>query len=220
MPIQVACVGCGAQLRVRDEYLGKAIKCPQCGQVLRPELPPETAAEAAEQVPVVQVADDGITEERPRSRRRRDDEDDESESEGEHERRPRRKSGYVRCPSCGAKRPQRVIWTFWGSFYGPALLNHVRCTECGTKYNGRTGGSNLIPAIIFVLVPLILIFVVLGALGWVLWTRLNPRRAEMLPPHVLTAQLTPGVMRTHAVQATPPDCDYGSLTPFQVRTAS
>jgi hypothetical protein len=32
----------------------------------------------------------------------------------------------------------------------------VRCPECRCTYNGRSGGSNLIPAILFVAVPLIL----------------------------------------------------------------
>lgn len=31
MPIQIACTGCGAMLTVRDELLGKRIKCPKCG---------------------------------------------------------------------------------------------------------------------------------------------------------------------------------------------
>jgi hypothetical protein len=47
------------------------------------------------------------------------------------------------------------MWTSWGSFYGPALLSHVCCPECGTCYNGRTGRSNIIGIIFFVAVPLI-----------------------------------------------------------------
>jgi hypothetical protein len=31
MPIQVACSGCGKKLTVRDELVGKRIKCPACG---------------------------------------------------------------------------------------------------------------------------------------------------------------------------------------------
>jgi hypothetical protein len=60
------------------------------------------------------------------------------------------------CPRCGAEGAKRVLFTPWGSFYGPALFNHVRCPECRCAYNGRSGGSNLIPAILFVAVPLIL----------------------------------------------------------------
>src|SRR2546423_1443632 len=32
MPATVSCNGCGKQLRVKDEYLGKRLKCPQCGE--------------------------------------------------------------------------------------------------------------------------------------------------------------------------------------------
>jgi hypothetical protein len=45
----------------------------------------------------------------------------------------------------------------WGSFYGPALVSHVRCRECGYAYNGRTGGSNTLAAVLFVSIPLVLI---------------------------------------------------------------
>ena|ERR1700733_2096019 len=31
MPVMVSCSGCGKQLNVKDEYLGKRLKCPQCG---------------------------------------------------------------------------------------------------------------------------------------------------------------------------------------------
>jgi hypothetical protein len=68
-----------------------------------------------------------------------------------------------------------VTWTFWGSFYGPALLTHVRCRECGGTYNGRTGGSNLIPAILFVTVALVLICVMLSIIGWIVWSRVGGR---------------------------------------------
>ena len=30
MPINVICTGCGNKLKVRDELVGKRIKCPQC----------------------------------------------------------------------------------------------------------------------------------------------------------------------------------------------
>jgi hypothetical protein len=73
-------------------------------------------------------------------------------------------SEYAPCPKCGARRSERVVFTFWGSFYGPALLSHVQCPKCYYKYNGKTGRSNLIPAIFFVLVPLILILAVIGGL--------------------------------------------------------
>lgn len=32
MPMSVSCTGCGSKLTVRDELLGKRIKCPKCGE--------------------------------------------------------------------------------------------------------------------------------------------------------------------------------------------
>jgi predicted Zn finger-like uncharacterized protein len=82
----------------------------------------------------------------------------------EEEDRPRRRSetSYKPCPRCGARGASPVVWTLWGSFYGPALFTHVRCPECGYAYNGRTGRSNLIPAIFFVAIPAILIAAIVG----------------------------------------------------------
>jgi len=40
MPLSISCTGCGSKLTVRDELLGKRIKCPKCGAGF-------TAAEAA-----------------------------------------------------------------------------------------------------------------------------------------------------------------------------
>lgn len=81
------------------------------------------------------------------------------------ERRPKKKSkSFKPCPKCGAGGAKRVTWTPWGSFYGPAMFNHVRCPQCDYKYNGKTGGSNLIPAIIFVTIPLLLIGAIVGGL--------------------------------------------------------
>jgi len=71
-------------------------------------------------------------------------------------------SEYMPCPRCGARGAERVIFTFWGSFYGPALFSHVQCPQCYYKYNGKTGKSNRIPATLFVLVPLILILAIIG----------------------------------------------------------
>jgi rubredoxin len=71
-------------------------------------------------------------------------------------------SDYVPCPRCGARGAERVVFTFWGSFYGPALFTHVQCPKCYYKYNGKTGKSNRIPAILFVSIPLILILAIIG----------------------------------------------------------
>jgi predicted RNA-binding Zn-ribbon protein involved in translation (DUF1610 family) len=162
MAIVVACSGCNSQLRVRDQLIGKSFKCPKCGQILRADVP---VAEM-EMIEPEPPAPAGVKEECPPASGRRRNE--------EAERRPRRKSKFARCPNCGDNHAKRVLWTFWGSFYGPALLAHVRCSHCGKTYNGRSGRSNLIPAILFLLVTLGLIFVVLVVIGWIIWSRLFP----------------------------------------------
>jgi serine/threonine protein kinase/formylglycine-generating enzyme required for sulfatase activity len=40
MPIQTACPSCSVKISVKDELIGKAIKCPKCGQVLRIDKEP------------------------------------------------------------------------------------------------------------------------------------------------------------------------------------
>jgi hypothetical protein len=45
MPIAVTCAGCGKILNVKDEYLGRNLKCPQCGVTFTAELPPDHSAQ-------------------------------------------------------------------------------------------------------------------------------------------------------------------------------
>lgn len=49
---------------------------------------------------------------------------------------------YAPCPNCECTDADKVSFTWWGGILGPALLTHVRCQECGTAYNGKTGKSN------------------------------------------------------------------------------
>lgn len=187
------CPGCQALLRIRDEMAGKKIKCPRCAhvvaipakatepvtleEVVEPEErvtakpAPKTQAkpattkpcpECGERIPVEArkcryckaVADEEV------------EELDEAEDEEEEDTPSKKRSKYKPCPRCGEVGAKRVVWTAWGSFYGPAMFTHVRCPECGYKYNGKSGRSNLIPAIIFVSVPLIIILAIFGVLIW------------------------------------------------------
>lgn len=50
---------------------------------------------------------------------------------------------FAPCPRCGGTEGKRIGYTWWGGKLGPWLLKHVRCLNCGMKYNGRTGRSNL-----------------------------------------------------------------------------
>jgi predicted Zn finger-like uncharacterized protein len=156
MPIQVTCPECRATLRVRDDLAGKKVKCPRCAHALAVpgDEEPEEAEERFTEVPPAGSAP-------KKGARRRAEEEEQGSPEEE---RPARSSKYKACPQCGAYGARRVKWTFWGSFYGPAMFTHVECPDCGYRYNGRTGGSNLVPAIVFVTVPLLLILGIIGGL--------------------------------------------------------
>jgi hypothetical protein len=78
---------------------------------------------------------------------------------------------WKKCPTCGKQAAKRVLWTFWGSFYFTALFKHVRCEECGTKYNGKTGRSNMTPAVMCVSIALVLILGLALLILWILSTR-------------------------------------------------
>jgi hypothetical protein len=198
MPVTVTCTGCKSTLKVRDDLAGKKIKCPKCATlVLIPaedeeelaavEVAPDESGEAPAPKRRSKRDDDEDEEDRitdrPRRKSRRDDDDDEDDDRPRKRRRSRddddeddddrpkkkKKVKYEPCPQCDAPDPQRVKWTAWGSFYGPAMLSHVRCQECGYCYNGKTGRSNVVAATIFVLVPLIGILTIVGAVGYMLW---------------------------------------------------
>jgi len=181
MPIMVGCAGCGCQLRVRDEYIGRPMRCPKCGLIVETGGPLD--AVPADDPPVsVLAGPPSLTTEQElasvvpapyRSRPEREEEDD--------PRPPPGYGGFSPCPRCGGRTAERVVWTAWGSFYGPALFNHVRCAGCGYKYNGRNGRSNFVPAAIFVAVPLLLIVAILGTLAWWLWYNTAGRRTVTAP---------------------------------------
>jgi predicted RNA-binding Zn-ribbon protein involved in translation (DUF1610 family) len=177
-------------LRVREDMAGKRIKCPRCGQIVTVPADEAVVVEEVTEMP----DEEKITAEPPTPKARaprpqtrpcpecgeriavtarkcRYCKADLSDEEEDEDDRPiRRRSSYKPCPRCGEEGATRVTWTPWGSFYGPALFTHVRCPGCGYAYNGRTGRSNLIPAIIFVLVPLMGILLILGFLGWIIYS--------------------------------------------------
>lgn len=61
-------------------------------------------------------------------------------------------SDFLSCPSCGSYDVRKVFYTWWGGTLGPALLTHVRCQNCGTRYNGKTGRSNATAIAVFLIV--------------------------------------------------------------------
>jgi predicted RNA-binding Zn-ribbon protein involved in translation (DUF1610 family) len=61
MPVTVSCTGCGKQLNVKDEFLGRRLKCPQCGATFTAaEMPRATAAPAGgkskDQTPALHIS--------------------------------------------------------------------------------------------------------------------------------------------------------------------
>jgi hypothetical protein len=190
MPVQLTCAGCKTTLKVRDDLAGRKVKCPKCAAVL---TVPDEGQDATEIIPGPDEAvtaaprpapakskpvkkpsaaiksrrddpddeDDDRPRRRPAKRSRRDDDDEDDDDD-----RPRSRGDYKPCPKCGAEGAEKVLWTFWGSFYGPALFTHVRCPECDYAYNGKTGRSNLIPAIIFFSLPLLAICGIIGGVAY------------------------------------------------------
>jgi uncharacterized Zn finger protein len=70
---------------------------------------------------------------------------------------------YMPCPKCGnsdVNAIQKVGYTLWGGALGPKLFNHVKCTKCGTTYNGKTGQSNTTNIIIYTVVVFIIVFLI------------------------------------------------------------
>ncbi len=61
---------------------------------------------------------------------------------------------FAPCPVCRGTSAKRLNFTFWGGAIGPRLLTHVRCEQCGTTFNGKTGKSNLTAIIIYQFVAL------------------------------------------------------------------
>jgi predicted RNA-binding Zn-ribbon protein involved in translation (DUF1610 family) len=173
MALTITCPSCRTNLRVREEYVGRQMICPRCqaSVPVSAEEQPLTVEPADAAVPPSPAAPAGgtptkacpacgqqiaYTARKCRFCRTWIEEEEDDDELG--------RSYYKPCPRCGRSGAKRVIFTFWGSFYGPALLTHVRCPSCGTAYNGRTGRSNLLWAIVFVTVPLLLILLIVGGL--------------------------------------------------------
>jgi len=55
----------------------------------------------------------------------------------------------VVCPRCGGAQFAPVTYTWWGGFLGPKLLRHVKCANCGARFNGKTGKDNTTGIVIY-----------------------------------------------------------------------
>jgi phage FluMu protein Com len=148
-------------------------QAPATIQKAPPPTPKRRPAEEDEDVPMLEAIEDDEDDDRQRRKRKRveeaDDEPEDDDEEYERRRRRRRnrsrRGAYADCPECNNRgNATRVGFTWWGGLVGPALLTHVRCNECGTGYNGKSGKSNNTAIAIYVGVGLLL-GVILGGCG-------------------------------------------------------
>ena len=68
-------------------------------------------------------------------------------------------SNYVPCPKCGGSNAQLLKFSWWGGVLGPKMLTHVKCPDCGNKYNGKTGGDNTAGIAVYLIVGGVAAFV-------------------------------------------------------------
>ena len=69
---------------------------------------------------------------------------------------------HAPCPNCGQSNSQKVSFTWWGGALGPRLFTHVKCQNCGTEYNGKTGKSNQSIPLLYFLGTVVIAFCVCG----------------------------------------------------------
>ena len=59
------------------------------------------------------------------------------------------------CPKCKNTSATKVRFTWWGGALGPKLFHVVQCTQCRTRFNGKTGGSLTNVIIVYQLVAFV-----------------------------------------------------------------
>ena len=69
---------------------------------------------------------------------------------------------YAPCPKCGNTTATKVKFTWWGGALGPNIFTHVKCQNCGTEYNGKTGKSNQQSIIIYLAASFVIAFCLCG----------------------------------------------------------
>jgi hypothetical protein len=176
----ILCPGCKSKLRIRDEYAGKAMKCPRCSASV--SVPAEDNADPDEIVEdVAPLAETAAEEVAPIQRKKSEKErlpptpakpapmikcsecGRRSVATARHcrfcqaplEHPEELEDAYLPCPRCGAEGPTKVNWTWWGSYLGPRLFHQVSCPQCAHSYNGLSGGSNIGAMIVFITIPLL-----------------------------------------------------------------
>ena len=72
---------------------------------------------------------------------------------------------YAACPNCGQSNAKKVSFSFWGGALGPAMMTHVKCQNCATEYNGKTGQSNQRNIILYFVISFALGLCICGGLS-------------------------------------------------------
>jgi predicted nucleic-acid-binding Zn-ribbon protein len=73
---------------------------------------------------------------------------------------------YAPCPKCGSTNAAKVKFTWWGGALGLNMFTHVKCQNCGTEYNGKTGRSNQNNILLYFLATFVIAFCVCGGLAF------------------------------------------------------
>ena len=72
---------------------------------------------------------------------------------------------YAPCPNCGQSNAKKVSFTWWGGALGLNMFTHVKCQNCGTEYNGKTGKSNQTNILIYFVVTFAIAICACGGLA-------------------------------------------------------
>ena len=72
---------------------------------------------------------------------------------------------YAPCPKCGQSNAQKVTFTWWGGALGPRLFTQVKCQNCKTEYNGKTGKSNQTNILIYFVASFVIAFCICGGMA-------------------------------------------------------
>lgn len=56
MSVTIKCSGCGKQLNVRDEYIGRRLKCPQCGAIIQATAETSARTPAGAKMPLLHLS--------------------------------------------------------------------------------------------------------------------------------------------------------------------
>jgi transposase-like protein len=73
---------------------------------------------------------------------------------------------YKPCPNCGSTNVEKVKFTWWGGALGPSMFTHVKCKNCGTQFNGKTGKSNQTNIILYFVASFVIAFCACGGLAF------------------------------------------------------